>query len=312
MKTFISAAALAFCISCAEPPEMIQVQKSSGDAQVEVGDIEPGGVVPKPADPIAQTPLPAPVPTPVVTPTPSTPMTPVPAPAPTPTPVVVDKPFNPCPAKGTSCIIMPFGDSITAGAGSKNAGGYREPLFHLAVQANQNITFVGPGNGGPEMVDGKMFPKANAGYSGYTIEKSERAGIAEKAEELLKQYKPHIVTLMIGTNDVSINNDLVNAPKRLAKLVDLILTTSPNTLLVLAQIVPSKDANFNKKVEAYNLEIAALVKTRADAKKHIIMVDQYASLAGKDNVLADNLHPNEAGYVLMADTWYKGLKSYFP
>jgi lysophospholipase L1-like esterase len=231
---------------------------------------------------------------------------------PEPEPVVIVKPYNPCPAKGSDCLIMPFGDSITAGAGSKNGGGYREPLMQLLWNANKGATFVGPNNGGPEKLDGKPFPRANAGYSGYTIEKSTRAGIAELAPGLLEKYKPHIITLMIGTNDIGTNNDLVNAPKRLEKLMELIFTNSPDSLLVLAQIVPSGSEAFNIKVKTYNASIAELVKTKAALGKHVVLVNQYEALDGKTNVLNDTLHPNEAGYLLMADTWYKGISPFLP
>src|SRR5436190_12856238 len=45
-------------------------------------------------------------------------------------------PYDPCPAAGTPCAVMPLGDSITEGAGS-SGGGYRPPLFHLALAAKR-------------------------------------------------------------------------------------------------------------------------------------------------------------------------------
>src|SRR4051812_346982 len=41
--------------------------------------------------------------------------------------------YAPCPPKGRACAIMPLGDSITEGYRS-SGGGYRPPLFHLALQ----------------------------------------------------------------------------------------------------------------------------------------------------------------------------------
>jgi len=77
--------------------------------------------------------------------------------------------YNPCPPAGTPCAVMPLGDSITDGAGS-SGGGYRVPLFHLVSQDQKTITFVGSGQNGPAMVDGKAFPQHHEGHSGYTIE----------------------------------------------------------------------------------------------------------------------------------------------
>ncbi len=53
--------------------------------------------------------------------------------------------FAPCPDDGTSCRIMPLGDSITYGVGSSTGGGYRVQLFTDAIQHQQSVIFVGSG-----------------------------------------------------------------------------------------------------------------------------------------------------------------------
>ena len=307
-------------ISCGRAPTPIALHGNPAAGPRESGNVTSDKPLPIPVVP-AVTPTPAPAqqnpvvttPMPIGTPIPS----PVPAPLPIPTPVPVPmKPaYNPCPAAGTTCLIMPFGDSITAGVGSSRKGGYRLPLLHLINTAKQNVSFVGPNKFGPDTLDGKAFVKDNAGYSGYTIEKSVRSGISEMAVDLINTYKPHIVTLMIGTNDLGINEDLDNAPLRLGKLVDKIFATSPNTLVVLAQIVPSKDDNFNLKVKTYNEGVLKLVMEKVAAGKHIITVDMFTAMTRnadyKTTLFNDGLHPNDAGYVVMAGVWYTGLLKFF-
>jgi hypothetical protein len=64
---------------------------------------------------------------------------------------------------------MPFGDSITQGFNV--AGGYRAPLFHLALAANRQVTFVGSASDySVPTVDGVAFPKNHEGHGGWTIE----------------------------------------------------------------------------------------------------------------------------------------------
>jgi lysophospholipase L1-like esterase len=122
------------------------------------------------------------------------------------------------------------------------------------------------------------------------------------------------VLLMIGTNDVNKGIDLANAPNRLGKLLDQITTAAPNALLVVAKITPTTTDAGNTKVQSYNNAIPGLVQMRASAGKHIIMVDMYAAITANANYktvwLDDNLHPNDAGYVVMGQTWYAGIKSY--
>ena len=165
---------------------------------------------------------------------------------------------------------------------------------------------------GPSMLDGKPFPKNNEGHSGYTIDPApavNRSGISPLVAASLKKNTPHIVTLMIGTNDIGTNNDVANAPTRLGNLIDIITSTSPNALLVVAQITPPGDNTGNGRAQTYNAAIPGLVKTRVAAGKHIIVVDMYAPLAGHPDYM-NGLHPNDTGYDFMGDIWYKALTPY--
>jgi lysophospholipase L1-like esterase len=223
--------------------------------------------------------------------------------------------YNPCPPKGRPCVILPVGDSITAGSHSSTGGGYRLPLFRLANKNTKSITFVGASTSGPSTVDGLPFPRANSGYSGYNIDTvAGRQGIAQFFPAQITAYRPNIILLMIGTNDV--DSGETSIPPRLAKLMDVMLNADPSLLLVVAQIVPQQKAvpdTKNMQVEAYNAAIPGLVKARADAGKHVKMVDMYGALTANPNYstayLDDKLHPNDAGYAVMADTWYAAIGS---
>lgn len=226
-------------------------------------------------------------------------------------------PYVPCPPKGTPCVILPLGDSITAGWGGSNGGAYRAPLFHLALSKQQSITFVGGSSDGPNMVDNMAFPKGHEGHPGYTIDPGAgRNGIHSLTLPAIQKYHPHIVTLMIGTNDIATHFDLPNLPKRLGgdpngtslSLIDTILSADPNLLLVVAQIVPTTNDGLNVDVKAYNDAIPALVQKRASQGKHIMMVDMYGAFTAnskyKTDYMNDQLHPKDAGYAKMADVWY--------
>jgi lysophospholipase L1-like esterase len=222
--------------------------------------------------------------------------------------------YDPCPPKGTACAIMPLGDSITDGtAGSSIGGGYRVSLFHRALGDHKTITFVGSGSDGPATVDGVPFPPHHEGHSGFVIGGpgdpfSAFIGIAPLVVNALDTYHPNIVALMIGTNDMNLADDVANAPTRLAALIDSVTSTDPKLLLVVAQIIPSQTDALNTSIQAYNAAIPALVQARATAGKHVALVDMYDAFTAIANYksadMSDNLHPNDAGYAVMAGVWY--------
>jgi lysophospholipase L1-like esterase len=196
--------------------------------------------------------------------------------------------------KGEPCKIMPLGDSITDGFGT--AGGYRIELFTKARADGKSITFVGRFMNGPTMVAGESFPRSHEGTSGITI-----GGLDMTIPEPALNPDPHIVLLHIGTNDMRNAN---GASDRLATLMDQILTTLPDSLLVVSSIVPlPSSANA---VDTYNAAIPGLVQTRASAGKHVKYLDQFNDFPASE--LADGVHPNPAGYARMAGVWYAGIK----
>jgi lysophospholipase L1-like esterase len=128
-------------------------------------------------------------------------------------------------------------------------------------------------------------------------------------------YTPHVVLLMIGTNDCIDNYDLTNAPTRLGDLIDSIYAQLPDVLLVVAQPVPSRgdgtkgdDIALSARIEAYNAAIPAVVQKKAAAGKHIALVDMYTPFAAdKASLMADQWHPNLAGYVIIGTQWYTAI-----
>jgi lysophospholipase L1-like esterase len=218
--------------------------------------------------------------------------------------------FLPCPTTG-ACKIMPLGDSITDGVGSSGGGGYRIELFRQSGTDKKAITFVGSSANGPSTVDGRAFPKNHEGHSGYTIDQ-----INQLIKKALTTHQPHIVLLMIGTNDMNLSADLANAPKRLGNLLDSITTTSPNALVVVAKIIPFGNSSSNGKVQTYNDGIPPVVNQRISAGKHLILVDMYKPFTDNpkysSELLGDGVHPTSKGYAVMANVWYPVIKPLLP
>jgi len=217
--------------------------------------------------------------------------------------------YNPCPPAGQPCLVMPLGDSITQGKdGATDEGGYRETLFRLAHAAGKSIQLVGSRTNGPMTVDGVAWPRTHEGYSGYTIPALLRNDLTPNN---IKTYKPNVVLLMIGTNDLSVGEDMPEV--RLAGIVDTILSADPKLLLFLTQITPgqSDKVSYNQKVKSYNAAMPGIVSERAAAGKHIRLMDMNTPFLSNANystaLLANGVHPNDTGYKLMGQTWYAAL-----
>jgi lysophospholipase L1-like esterase len=206
--------------------------------------------------------------------------------------------FSPCPATG-ACKILPLGDSITDGVGVSGGGSYRIELFHLALQAQQEITYVGSLSNGPQMVDMQPFPRDHEGHSGWTI--SQIDGITPS---YALDDDPHIILLHIGTNDM--RGDVSMSATRLGTLIDQIVAELPNSLLVVAKIIPYPSQS--TQVTTYNNAVPGVVEMRASAGKHVVLVDQFTGFP--NNELPDGVHPNAQGYARMARVWYAAISSY--
>jgi lysophospholipase L1-like esterase len=215
--------------------------------------------------------------------------------------------------------VLPLGDSITEGYLPSGAnGGYRVELFRQAGSGGKNLTFVGtaPPNG-PNTVDGRTFPRRHEGHGGYTISGGGQGAIAGTVtDNAIAMTHPHIVLLMIGTNDINGNINISSAPTRLGQLIDEITTDAPAALVVVASIIPIANSGTNARVQTYNAAIPGLVSARAAAGKHVIYLDNYAAFSANANyqtaLMADSLHPNEAGYAVLGRAFYGAISGVLP
>jgi lysophospholipase L1-like esterase len=187
-------------------------------------------------------------------------------------------------------------DSITYGFQSTSGNGYREQLFtRLAASGNtgNKVDFIGSVNAG------SMPDNNNEGHNGATIDQ-----ISSFATSSLQQ-RPNIVLIHAGTNDLNGNVDPSGAPQRLGALIDKVVAACPDALVLVAQIVRSSNAATNSRVLTFNKAIPGIVAARQTLGKHVMVVDMYSQVPSND--FADSLHPNNAGYSVMGDVWYRAI-----
>ncbi|GIH20262.1 RICIN domain-containing protein [Rugosimonospora africana] len=188
--------------------------------------------------------------------------------------------------------VMPLGDSITDGL--NNTGGYRSDLFQLFTVDGRYVDFVGSQVGGPA----QLHDQNHEGHPGWRIDQ-----IDEQVAGWLATYRPDVVLLHIGTNDVIQNWALSQAPARLATLLDHITAADPRAEVDVATIVPFADATQEAVVRTYNAAIPGIVSARASAGEDVKLVDMHAAI-GTADLSPDGVHPSNGGYSKMAARWY--------
>ena len=94
-------------------------------------------------------------------------------------------------------------------------------------------------------------------------------------------------------------------------LLDKTITNAPDAFLVVAQIIPLGYGT-NDVIKAYNQSIPGLVQQRANAGKHITIVDMYTGFNASTMLGSDSIHPNSTGYKFMADRCYSIIGSLLP
>lgn len=177
--------------------------------------------------------------------------------------------------------ILPLGDSITWGfINGQGTNGYREELRARLVSAGASVDFVGT------QTSGTMPDNQNEGHSGWTI--NAVRGVLGPA----LAFKPNVVLIHLATNDLNRPETAAEtwsaAPERLGAVIDDTLKALPNATVFVAKIVQTKIAASQKRFDAYNARIPAIVKQRVDKGFSVVVVDQ--SIVGK-NELGDDLHP---------------------
>ncbi|MDN0200771.1 GDSL-type esterase/lipase family protein [Streptomyces sp. S.PNR 29] len=137
------------------------------------------------------------------------------------------------------------------------------------------------------------------GHPGDTIDE-----IADNAYCPVRHYRPNVVTLHAGTNDMNEALDLEDAPGRLGSLIDQILRNAPDATVLVATLVPSYKTGLQPRIDAYNAQLPAIVERRREQGGQVRLVDM-------GEVTADDLvepsHPGDSGYVKMADAFHGAL-----
>ena len=201
--------------------------------------------------------------------------------------------------------IMPLGDSITYGYtdGSLTndfSVAYRQKLYLDLVKLGYKVDFVGSLLSGQSATP--FFDYDHEGHPGY-----EKHEVANKIFDWLTQNPADIVLLHIGTNNINPDSFYVE------KILNEIDRYSLDVIVVIARIINRIDNSQKSSLTTQlndNVEFMALDRIAKEGDK-ILIVDQERALNYNTDLAPDGFHPNENGYMKMADVWLNGLLSLY-
>ena len=166
--------------------------------------------------------------------------------------------------------IICFGDSLTFGTGAPRDKSYPARLSQMIGQ-----------------------PVINAGIPGDT---TSRALLRLERDVLSKS--PHIVLITLGGNDLKNGVDKQTAFKNLKEIVEKI--QARDALVVISSIsLLFWDRGYEAEYEKLAEETGA-----------VLVPDILGGIMGHEGLMSDRIHPNGAGYEIMAQKFYQAIEPY--
>lgn len=182
------------------------------------------------------------------------------------------------------------GDSITAGAGVK------DPAKKYPAQLGVLL--------------GGAYEVKNFGVSGSTmLDAGDKPYKKQKAFQDALSFQPDIVVIKLGTNDSKPQNwakkDGFAADAK--SLVQAFQKVNPKVQVFLCKPVPViSSGNFGIRNDIVKPEIIPLIDQVA-AEMKLKVIDLYAALDGKPELIPDRVHPNDAGATILAQTVHAAI-----
>lgn len=189
--------------------------------------------------------------------------------------------------------IACVGDSITYGSGIENRDflSYPRQLQKLM---------------------GKRYDVRNFGVSGANmIKKGNKPYWQEPEFKAVKEFKPNIIVLMLGTNDTKTFNWNPNKDEFVLDynaMLKILKELNPKTTLYIGLPPPIFENRWSMQKDVLKFEMLDIIKKIA-SDNHIKTINFYGFFLDKSNLLPDGVHPNAEGAKLMASEIFKVLKN---
>lgn len=122
---------------------------------------------------------------------------------------------------------------------------------------------------------------------------------------------PNVALLHAGTNDINRNIDVSTAPDRVSDMMEAIWKVNDDAVIILCQIIYTKTATTNVRVKTFNSAIAKVATKYISQGKKVVLVPMMDKLGPEDMAAggAGDLHPNDQGYINMANAFYDAIET---
>ncbi|KAF5009941.1 hypothetical protein FDECE_3883 [Fusarium decemcellulare] len=191
--------------------------------------------------------------------------------------------------------VMALGASIVFGVGSSDGNGFRKLLRDQLRFSGYKVDMVGTKNGGT-MKDNDV--EATSGFIVKQI---------HDASKLSYKYKPNLVVINAGTNDIVGGIDPAGQPQRLkSMLLDLWSNISPETVIIVSTILPVDKPAAEALRGGVNNGYRDVVSDLYKEGKPIYLADLDGFMTLSD--LGDGTHPTDFGFRKMAGAFWSAIQ----
>jgi acyl-CoA thioesterase-1 len=166
--------------------------------------------------------------------------------------------------------IICFGDSLTFGTGAPSDKSYPAQLAEMIGQ-----------------------PVINSGIPGDTT-----ASALQRLEQDVLAKSPRIVLITLGGNDMKNGIDKKAAFTNLKEIIEAI--QAKDSLVVIGGV----------KMLFWDRGYEAEYEKLADETGALLIPNVLKGLVGHNDLMSDTIHPNAAGYEIMAKKFYKAIEPY--
>jgi hypothetical protein len=217
-------------------------------------------------------------------------------------------------------------DGLSYPYGYAVAGGYRTRLYSDLQNAAYSFTFVGTSTDNPSSLLSQLGQTHHQGHFGYRLDQiannldGNDGSNGNKGGFWFHRFAPpNIILLFIGGNDILQNFQTSTLATRLDKLIGQIVAAGPHSLLFVSNLYspPALDATQNQLLQSYNTQIRDVIVPKYESLgDDVAFVDQASNFVDTNgnriHFGSDNIHPDQAGYDLMADTWAAAIQQGAP
>ena len=186
-------------------------------------------------------------------------------------------------------VVLCVGDSLTAGS-------YPDWLQRKCDEEKRDVVVI------------------NRGIKGHN---SREYLIYMEQQNILEENDPDIILLQLGTNDVRIDADNISTNKFVENMNVIIQKMSlyqnsrgkkPKILISTIPPIKTVYSTFSQEPNKRVIEEINPAIKRLAEKWNLLFVDNYQLFIDNEELLPD-IHPNEKGYQVMAENWYRILVS---